>query len=196
MGKCLRLRKSDDMKITDRDLFLRYAIPCGDVLVKRGNLKQETLDRIRKRVIRKERVEDDLERVFPIAVRMCRLIAKKLGKGAIDPGIIRQYFWHEHAKAVEWRAEIYPDLPKEKCLTYPARVLKPGKKPLLETPVGERRAKPDFVPGLKKDDWVIVHYDYIVEKIPWKEAEKLLAEESKIKVPGDSKANISQETNL
>ena len=184
------------MKITNKELFLKYAIPCGDVLVKRGDLKQETLDRIRERVIKKQRVEDDLERVFPIAVRMCRLIAKKLGKGVIDPETIRQYFWHEHAKAVEWRAEIYPDIPKKECLTYPARVLKPGKNPLVETPMGEKRAKPDFVPGLKKDEWVIIHYDYIVEKIPWEKAEKLLEEQSKIKVPEDSKANISPETNL
>ncbi len=176
------------MRITDRDLFLRYAVPCGDVLVKRGVLGQETLDSIREKVIKGERVEEDLEEIFPMAVRMCRLLAKRAGKGVIDPGVIRDYFWHEHAKAVEWRASIYPDLPKEECLTYPARVLKPGRNPLVETPLGKRGAKTDFVKDLKRDDWVMLHYDYIVEKIPWEEAERLLAEHSRIRVPGESKA--------
>ncbi len=184
------------MKITDRNLFLRYAIPCGDVLVKRGDLKQETLDSVKEKVIRKEEVKEDLEELFPIAVRMCKLLAKKSGKEAIDPEVIRQYFWHEHARAVEWRAGIYPDLPKEECLTCPARVVKPGKTPLVETPEGEKHVKTDFVQGLKKDDWVIIHYDYIVEKISWEKAEELLEEQSRIKVPEKSKANISQETNL
>lgn len=184
------------MKITDRSLFLRYAIPCGHVLVKRGDLKQETLDSVKERLLRGEGVREDLEALFPIAVRMCKLLAQKSGKGAIDPEVIRDYFWREHAKAVEWRAEIYPDLPKEECLTFPARVLEPGKNPLVETPLGKKRAKADFVSQVKKDDWVIVHYDYIVEKIPWEQAERLLAEESKIRVPRDSKANISRETNL
>lgn len=178
------------MKITDRELFLKYAIPCGDVLVKRGDLKQETLDRIREKVIKREEVREDLEALFPIAVRMCKLLAKKSGKEVIDPEVIRDYFWHEHRKAVEWRASIYPDLPREECLTCPARVLKPGKNPLVETPLGERNVKPDFVPRLKKDDWVIVHYSYIVEKIPWEEAEELLEEQSRISVTEESKAAI------
>jgi hydrogenase maturation factor len=177
------------MEIKDRDLFLKYAIPCGDVLVKRGDLKQEALDRVRESVIKKERVEEDLEALFPIAVRMCRLLAKKAGKQAIDQDIIRSYFWHEHQRAVEWRARIYPDLPREECLTYPARVVKPGKNPLVETPLGEKRVKTDFVPSLKKDEWVIVHYDYIVEKIPWEKAEDLLEEESRIRVTEDSEGD-------
>ena len=184
------------MEITDRDLFLRYAIPCGDVLVKRGDLRQETLDRVRGKVIKKQEIKEDLETIFPIAVRMCRLLAKKSGKEIIDPEVIRDYFWHEHAKAVEWRAEIYPDLPREECLIYPARVVKLGKNPLVETPLGEKQAKTDFVQRLNKDDWVILHYDYIVEKITREEAEKLLEEQSRISVAEDSKANISPETNL
>ena len=94
------------MKITDRDLFLKYAIPCGHVLVKRGDLKQETLDRIRDKVVFKQEVREDLEDIFPIAVRMCKLLAKKSGKSVIDQEVIRDYFWHEHPKAVEWRKKI------------------------------------------------------------------------------------------
>lgn len=170
------------MEISDKTLFLRYAIPCGHVLVKRGDLKQEDLDRVKKQVLRGEEVQEDIENLFPIAVRMCKLLAKQSGKEVIDEDVIRQYFWHEHRKAVEWRASIYPDLPKEECLTCPARVLKAGRKPLVKTTHGRVFAKTDFVPSLKRDDWVILHYDYIVEKIPWKKAEELLEEQSKIRV--------------
>ncbi len=154
------------LPIKDRELFLRYAIPCGEVLVKRGELREELLKGLNDSVKNREEIETPIENVFKVAARMCTILAKQMGKMEIDSEVIRKYFLIEHEKAIKWRKEIKPDLKIKECLVYPGRILRIGQdRVLVRTPLGEKLFRGDFAGGLKPKDRVSVHYDYVSEKI-------------------------------
>ncbi len=154
------------LPIKDRELFLRYAIPCGEFLVKRGEVKQELLSKLNDVVRNGQETDIPIEKTFKVASRMCTILAKQMGKKEIDADVIRRYFLVEHENAIRWRKQIRPELKLEECLVYPGRVLKLGNESVLvKTPLGERLFRDDFANGIKANDWVSVHYDYIAEKI-------------------------------
>ena len=150
----------------DKELFLRYAIPCGHVLVNRGDLRGKTLLKLERDLIAGRNIpESTARRIFKVGYAMCMLIARKSGKKSIDMDVIHKYFWEEHVKAIKWRARMYPDVSVEQCKTYRGRVVSIGKKAVVMTSGGKKSFRKEFVPGLKKGDRVITHYSYVVEKI-------------------------------
>jgi len=154
------------LPIKDKPLFLRYAIPCGEVLVKRGELERQTLLSLNEATREKLEIDYPIEKIFPVASKMCTIIARQMGKREIDAEVIRRYFLIEHEKAIKWRQKVRPELKIEECLVYPARVLRIDDKNIfVKTPLGEKFLRPDFAKGIKVNDWVSVHYDYVVEKI-------------------------------
>jgi len=154
------------LPIKDRELFLRYAVPCGEVLVKRGEVGEDLLKQLNNSVKNREEINYPVEDVFKVASRMCTIIAKKMGKNEIDAEVIRRYFLIEHESAIRWRQQIRPELKLEECLVHPGRVLKLGdENVLVKTPLGERMFRNDFAQNLRPKDWVSVHYDYVAEKI-------------------------------
>ncbi len=165
------------LPIQNKELFLKYAIPCGEVLVNRGELKERLLKKMKGSVIEQKELNYDIENIFKVATRMCTIIGTDMGKKQIDEDVIRKYFLHEHEKAIEWRMQIKPDVVPEKCRVYPGRVVNENNKGvLLNTPLGRVIAKTDFMDKLKTGDWVSSHYSQIAEKIPLKEADLMINE--------------------
>jgi hydrogenase maturation factor len=162
------------LPITDKELFLRYAIPCGQVLVNRGSLDPKLLKKAERIVTDGKTANIDPGKMFPTAAKMCTLIALKMGKKAIDAEVIRRYFLFEHEKAVRWRMKIYPDVAPEKCIVFPARVLRSGELLLVNTPSGKRILDTRFAPEVKRSDWVATHYSYASEKISGETAKRML----------------------
>jgi len=162
------------LPITDKELFLRYAIPCGEVLVRRGSLDPRLLKKAERIVTDGKTANIDPARMFPVAAKMCTLIALRMGKKAIDAEVIRRYFLFEHEKAVRWRAKIYPDVIPEKCIVFPARVLRSGELLLVNTPAGKRILDARFAPEVRRGDWVSTHYSYASEKIPSGTARRMM----------------------
>lgn len=163
----------DDLPIKDKELFLRYAIPCGGVLVDRGSVSQKTMDQLKGDLLSGRPIGQDLGKIFQVGVRMLNLLAYRRGKTAIDQNTIRRYFWFEHPDCVREQAKTHPDVVPEQCIVLPARVLKAGKETLVRTPLDDRKVKQDFVPDIKPGEWVMVHYSYIVERITEKQAKWL-----------------------
>ncbi len=159
-----------ELPIKDRELFLRYAIPCGSVLVKRGSVSQEKLEQLEQGLLSGRPIEEDLGRIFGVGVRMLTILARRMGKKEIDREVIRKYFWFEHPDCINERVKTYPDVVPEKCMVLPGKVLEEG---LVQTPLGKRKVRTDFVPDAKPGDWMTVHYSYIVEKITEKQAGEL-----------------------
>ncbi len=154
------------LPVKNKELFLRYAVPCGEVLVKRGDLRKELLKKLHDSVMYGQDIDLPVERFFPVASKMCTILAKKMGKKAIDDEVIRKYFLIEHEKALLWRKQIKPDINIKDCRVYPGRVIKIySGKALVKTPMGEVMLRTDFVKNLKPRDWVTKHYDYVIEKI-------------------------------
>jgi hydrogenase maturation factor len=162
------------LPITDKELFLRYAIPCGEVLVNRGSLDARLLKKAEKIVTDGKAANINPEKMFPTAAKMCTLIARKMGKKEVDAQVIRRYFLFEHEKAVRWRMRIYPDVAPEKCIVFPARVLRSGELLLVNTPSGKKILDTRFAPEVKRGDWVATHYSYASEKIPSETAKRMM----------------------
>ncbi|HDD72462.1 MAG TPA: hypothetical protein ENG00_00045 [Candidatus Aenigmarchaeota archaeon] len=154
------------LPVKNKELFLRYAVPCGEVLVKRGELRRELLQKLHDSVMHRQDINLPVERFFPVASRMCTVLAIKMGKKTIDDEVIRRYFLIEHEKAIIWRRQVKPDIDIRDCRVYPGRVIEVySGKALVKTPMGEVMLRTDFVENLKPGDWITKHYDYAIEKI-------------------------------
>lgn len=145
------------MELADKKLFLSYALPCGQVLVKRGTITQEQLD-------------SPEPEMFKVGLFMCEQSAKKLGKQLIDKEAIRQYFWYDHDTHLEEHCEINKDVDKNLCTVYPGEYLGNN---IVRLPIGERKVNIHNTPGLKQGDYVTVHYNSTCELITKEEFEKL-----------------------
>lgn len=162
------------MIIDEPVLFLRYAVPCGHVLVKRRDLPKERLEYLEKCAIEENEPEGNLEDDFKISVRMLMLTAKRMGKPSIDIEVIRKYFWKEHKACVEWRAKMFPDIDTERCVIRVGEVIGVnGEEATIELKESRAVVNTKFEPDIKEGDWVIIHYDYIVEKITPEQAVKV-----------------------
>ncbi|NIO22549.1 MAG: hypothetical protein GTN38_00795 [Candidatus Aenigmarchaeota archaeon] len=163
------------LPIRNKELFLRYAIPCGEVLVNRGELREELLKKLNDSVKNRQEIDFPVEGIFKVATRMCSILAKRMGKKEIDDEVIRRYFLLEHEKAIIWRKQIRPDLDVRECLVYPGRVLRiDPDKVLVRTKLGEKFFRNDFVGNLKNGDRVSVHYDYVSERIKQNHVNRML----------------------
>jgi len=162
------------MKIKDRLLFLKYALPCASTLVRRGIVSQDYVDSLIALVSENKVPREDAESLFRVANVMCASIAKRSGKNLIDAGVIREYFLLEHSDVVDDRFELMKDFNPVDCKTYAGKVIEvSGGSALVETASGKKRYKTIFVKDIKKKEIVAVHFDFIVEKIPELLAEKM-----------------------
>jgi len=164
----------ETLPIANKKLFLQYAIPCGQVLVKRGTLDSKLLESLRKDVVSDKDIDLDISSLFPVASKMCTIIAKNMGRDIIDDDIIRRYFLIEHEKAIRWRAQIFPDISLKECFVYVGKVIKADEKTIVKTQNGERVLDNNLWTELKKGDFITTHYDYVAERIPPELARKVL----------------------
>ena len=156
------------LPIKNRELFLKYAIPCGEVLVGRGELKPDLLMNLDSLISNGQEVDFPIEDVFKVASRMCTILAKHMGKTVIDDEVIRRYFLVEHEKAIRWRKQVKPDIILKECMVYPGKVKQVDEnegRAVVQTPLGEALLKSNFLPGIREGDLVSTHYDRIAEKL-------------------------------
>jgi hydrogenase maturation factor len=162
------------MKITDRVLFLKYALPCASTLIKRGDASQHYIDNLVDLVSNGRVPKEDAEQMFKIANAMCNSVATRMKRNSIDTEVIRQYFLMEHSKVVDDRFELMGDFDPVDCKTYAGKVLEVHNgSAVVETALGQRKYRTIFVKSVKKDDNVAVHFDFIVEKITNDTANKM-----------------------
>lgn len=155
------------MRIKDRLLFLKYALPCAGTLVKRGKVSQEYIDTLVRLVAEGNVPEEDAEKIFRVATAMCDAIGSRMGKGAVDCDVIRQYFLLEHSEVVDDRYKLMGDFNPTDCKTYAGKVLEvDGDSALIETRLGKKEYRTVFAKGVRSGDMVVVHFDFIVEKVP------------------------------
>jgi hypothetical protein len=151
---------------SSRTLFLKYALPCGGTLVKRGVISSKFLNDTIKVVADDGEASGHPEKIFKTALGMCIKIAKKSGKKSIGENDIRRYFLFEHDDAVDRRYQIFGDFNTLRCRTYPGKVSRSGYVWVsVKTPIGVSKYRSDFRRFLKKGDLVVVHRSFIVEKI-------------------------------
>ncbi|HLD77910.1 MAG TPA: HypC/HybG/HupF family hydrogenase formation chaperone [archaeon] len=153
-----------EIPVTYPLLFLRYAVPCAGTLVKRGTLAQAEWDRLIAAVAA-GRAPAGAERIFKVALAACSLLAIDSGKQAIDAAVVRQYFRAGHDAVIDARSREMGDFSPEACRVWAGRVqsVQSGRA-VVETPAGLRTCKTDFVDA-RVGEWVIVHWDFLVEPV-------------------------------
>jgi len=140
-------------------------LPCAYTFVKRGKLKKEELDKIIENFSRGNLPKKGFEEIFAVANAMLKIIAKKMGKEAIDAQVLRQYYLVDHDKVVDQRFEEVGDFDPIACKIRIGEVLAvSGSKAKVKTEFGLKEYRTYFVKDVKVGDKVIVHYDFIVEK--------------------------------
>lgn len=162
------------MKFKDeasRKLFFRYAVPCSETLAKREVITQKYQKSLVKSVILNKKIPKDAENIFKVASSMCEKTAKKLGKKSIDKEVVRRYFLFGHDKVVDRRYKIFKDFDPMLCRLYSGKVLVSGNRALVQTITGDKEYRTSLI--VKKGDYVVVHRDFIVEKISKKLAKEL-----------------------
>lgn len=154
------------MNSEDRLLFLRYALPCASTLVRRGKVSQDSIDSLIKVVSEGKKPPEDTEKIFVVANTMCNKIAKGMGKNGVDSEVVRTYFLFEHSDVVNDRFELMKDFNPVYCKTYPGKVIsRATDSAIVETILGRKNYKTIFADKIKAGDEVVVHYDYIIERI-------------------------------
>jgi hypothetical protein len=155
------------MKMTDNLLFAKYATPCGHKHVEKGSLTQKELDNSITLISREKDVPESTLKVYDTALKRCEQIANKLKLREINGLVIREYFLRYHNKLIEKKCALKkseegfnPDECKVK-LGRIAEIL--DKRAMVDLKEREKYCRTDFVPNLKVDDMVSVHYDFIVE---------------------------------
>ncbi len=158
---------TDFSKVANKKLFLKYAIPCGRVLVKRNLIKQEYLDSIEDSVIKKLELKDEYVEVFDSAILMMTQMASKREKDVIDDDIIHDYFLKRHNEYLKHRVMEVDDVDERLCRVHvcPIENVHDGIA-LAHLPTGEdREIRLDFIPDARDGDNVAVHYNYGCEII-------------------------------
>jgi hypothetical protein len=162
------------MEITDKLLFLQYALPCAEEgILKRGLITREQLDDAIEQVSKGKVPNGGIEKKFLEANAFCKLLAIQGKKTSIDDDVIREYFLIRHNNVVDdWvkHDEVPKGFNARGCKTHPGKVVALSRDfALVETNLGdgpERKSyRTSFVKGLKVGDDVAVHFDYVAEKI-------------------------------
>ncbi|MEM3555257.1 MAG: HypC/HybG/HupF family hydrogenase formation chaperone [Candidatus Micrarchaeia archaeon] len=166
------------MKVVNKKLFFLYAHPCGDVLVRRGSMSREVLERIRSNLKEGGEVKESPE-LFKVAYKLQCMLAEEMGKKEIDEEVIREYYWRKHDEHVMEESRVMKDVIPVLCRVFPAKVVKlEGEEGVVETPVGRRKVNIEFIPNVCVGDFLTVHYSYACERIDEDEFKKLWREKN------------------
>jgi hypothetical protein len=157
-----------------RLIFMKYAIPCSGTIVSRGKMTREKVDGLTAMVAEGVAPDDGSEKLFPIADAMCNLIARQMGKEEVDVDVVREYFLFRHSQVVDERYELMRDFDPAACRTYPGVVVSAeGGRAVVRTELGEKSYDTVLAKGVGKGENVSVHFDFVVERISEKTAEKM-----------------------
>lgn len=152
----------------NKALFLRYALPCADKLIERGETTKEYIEEIKRCLRNRERIKNEYLKIFKVAFAFCEELGKKLKKNAMDEEIIRKYFWFEHDKIVDLTGACI------ECKILPGRVEKiSNNKAIVMTPIGKKTCSLELAEEIKKGDYVTLHLNFVIEKISRKNAKTL-----------------------
>ncbi len=162
-----------EIPVTDRLLFLKYAVPCAGTLVQRGTITQEQWDRLIAAVAAGQ-APAGAERIFKVALAACSLLALDSGKPAIDAAVVRQYFRAGHDAVIDARYQEMGDFDPEACRVWAGTVERiSGRSAIVRLPQGMRECRADFLPDARAGEWVVVHWDFLVEQATEQEAQAI-----------------------
>lgn len=161
------------MNQEEKQLFMKFAIPCADTLIERDEITQDVMDGLIKKIVDGDEILDEEIAIFKVANSHCRFLAKKNSKDEIDTETIEQYFLGMHDEVVDDRFKQMGDFDPETCRIFSGKVVSVNGLATVETINDESEYRKDFVPEIKAGDLVLVHRNFIVKKISKKLADEM-----------------------
>ncbi len=166
-----------------RELFMHYAVPCAGTLVKRGTMKKEHWDMLVSCLKSRKKIPKGAEKDFKVAFAACTIIAMDSKKKVIDNEVIREYYLFSHDAMIDKRYEEMGDFDPYMCRIRAGVVESVGEGfALVRNSSGTRKYRTDYASGLKKGDFVTIHWDFVVEKISKSTAEKMIEQKKELKL--------------
>lgn len=147
---------------------MKYALPCSKKLIERGEVSEDYIKKLFRIVKNGKELPENSEKIFKVAYSFCKKIGEKINKDPMNEDVIRRYFLYEHDDVVEKMGY------EQNCKVYPGLCLKieNGLAKIL-TPIGFNFYKIDFVSDLKENEYVVVHREFVIERISKDLAKKL-----------------------
>ncbi len=145
---------------------MKFALPCNYPLVERGTWPQSKIDALLNQIKSRKPFDGSVEKMFPVAMASCTLIARSRGMKSINLALVYEYFLLKHDEAVIKRYLEVKDFDPITCLTRVGVVksVKDGKA-IVANSNGLKSYRTDYAPGLRVGDEAITHWDFVVEKV-------------------------------
>jgi len=166
---------------TGLDLFLRFAEGCRKYLEDNNRISKKDNKEIKEYLYGNgdPPSKKTLKRVFYAAYPGIEKVCRETGKSSIfDPSVVRTYYAFAHNRKKHAEGNLI-------CIAYPAKVIE--KRPLwtrkktimdfkyeieLEPVLGRVWIESDI--PLKKNDWIVFHRAFVVEKISKQFADRMI----------------------
>lgn len=148
-------------ELVAKGLFLKFAAPCLQERVIKGELTPGQFETVCKAVEHGQRLEEQLDTLFPVAIPAIIETSVKLGKvtngiAVIDDVVVKDYFLNDHEEVVRQNV---PEDERRLCRVLPA-VIKAvdGDCAVVDDGFGPRTVKLDFI---KPEDRVLGRKVYV-----------------------------------
>lgn len=151
-------------------LFIKYALPCSQIIKQWNEISNEEFSQLEEAAINNKVLPKEfLEKVFFRAFERIKIVAKELNKDVWHPDVIRAYFIDKHNSIIDQGQGNYalaPQTLKNLCKVQKARVLEIKGDCLIVGYGNQKRVVLNhLVPRAKVNDIVTIHYGYAIEKL-------------------------------
>lgn len=161
------------MKTEDTLLFLKYAVPAIDFCT--PEIAKIQIESYVKQISDGKIPEGDIDKKFKVAQFWILKIAQEHGRKEPNSEDIREYFWSKHNSVVDEIAD-KNDPKRDFCKIYAGRIIEiNGNEATVDTCVGEKKYRLDFIKNARVDAFLIGHRHFGVELTDEKTAMKLNA---------------------
>ncbi|MBD3361362.1 hypothetical protein GF358_01070 [Candidatus Woesearchaeota archaeon] len=156
------------MKETGEYVLAKFARPCAEILYRQGEISWEQYREMQKYYNKKIAPPRELlTAVFKNAVPEIQEFAERIKADPWNPELIRNFFINEHNKKVETRKGMPAQ--KELCKVHIGRVKSiennNGFPVYIVLIAGmEKKISGIYLPNAKKNDYLITHINFAIEK--------------------------------
>lgn len=155
--------------------FLKYAFPCMEWKVQRGQITKEEFEKCENAALNNKKLPREfLEKNYPNPIIVMSDISKNIGKKIWDLETVAQYFLIQHNKIIDGKKYGYGIMPSldELCKVYKAKIVKfveldKRKMAIVSYHKNQKKRLVDVVliKDIKIGNLVTIHQNYAVESL-------------------------------
>ena len=156
--------------MTPEQYFLLYAFPCSQLKVQRGDITQETYEKLQSHAITGNSYSiNDLEKIYAPAISFMKEVSDEIKSPLWSIKTVATYFLLKHNEFIDKGKGNYAHAPpsmKNFCKVYEAKVIQKFQDALVvDYPSGKRNVSYALTPDVKVGDEITIHHGFAVEII-------------------------------